>query len=266
MKIVFWNTNRNKDHTPVVKLVDNTGVDLLFLAECSEDAFWELKKSYEEVIAPASKSKIKCFKINQAISCYCVREISPSLILYQAEYHTIQCTLGVLHLRSKLYADPHFQNGLAYDCIAGIKNYEDENDNMDTVLIGDFNMNPFDPGMVVSRGFNSVCSQKIAQKNDRTVADKVCHYFYNPSWKSFSGMGDEIYGSYYYHSCSGGHDFHWNNFDQVLLRPSVIQKYDHVFRILHDVAGFDLTKKNNGISDHYPIFLELQEKTNVEFT
>lgn len=127
-------------------------------------------------------------------------------------------------------------------------------------------MNPFDPGMVVSDGFNSVCSETIAKKISRIVGGEECPYFYNPSWKNYSGIGNKIYGSYYYHSCSGGHEFHWNNLDQVLLRPSIIEKYDHVFKILHDVVGYDLTKKNNGISDHYPIFLELQEKSNVGTT
>lgn len=273
MKIIFWNIHCNKDQNPVAKLdavaglVDNRETDLLFLAECSEEMLAEIKKTYEEVIVPAS-SKIKCFKIGQAISCRCIKEIGPTrFVFFHVESGAIKCTLVVLHLPSKFHADVHRQHGISGKCILEINAYEQTVANTDTVLIGDFNMNPFDPGMVVFDGFNSVCSQDIAKKGKRIVDGENYNYFYNPSWKFFSGMDNEtfkktFYGTYYYHGCSGGHEFHWNNFDQVLLRPSMIRQYDHVFEILHDVAGFDLTKKND-ISDHYPIFLELREKTHV---
>jgi hypothetical protein len=159
MKIIFWNTHKNKDHTSAVKLVDNTKIDLLFLAECSEELLAELRKTYHEVIVPSSKSKVRCFRVNRAISCQCMREIGSNLVIFHVELDAVKCTLGVLHLRSKPHADPYLQHDFARDCITGINRYEYENQNMDTVLIGDFNMNPFDPGMVLSRGFNSVCSQ-----------------------------------------------------------------------------------------------------------
>jgi len=141
------------------------------------------------------------------------------------------------------------------------ENWKDKTQN--TILIGDFNMNPFDPGMVCTRSFNSVCSLDIAKKmRCRKIKDsgEIFTYFYNPSWKIYADAGNhDVHGTYYYDRCKSG-QFHWNNLDQALLRPSILESYNHRFEVLYDTLNFDLRKENNGVSDHYPIMLEILEK------
>ena len=53
-----------------------------------------------------------------------------------------------------------------------------------TILVGDFNMNPFETGMVAARGLHGVMSRHIAQRGSRTVQGRSYPFFYNPMWSS----------------------------------------------------------------------------------
>jgi exonuclease III len=167
--------------------------------------------------------------------------------------------LGTVHLLPKNHASSDTQSLEAKDYVREVRLVEKDEQQKNTILIGDFNMNPFDPGMISASTFNSVCSPAIALKRCRTFQWESYDYFFNPTWKNYAGVGKDIYGTYYHHSC-GADEFHWNNFDQALVSPSILQQYNPEFSILHDVLRFDLRKENNGISDHYPILLELKEK------
>jgi hypothetical protein len=167
--------------------------------------------------------------------------------------------LGTVHLLSKMNTTPQTQSLEAGEYVRKVRMIEKELQQKNTILIGDFNMNPFEPGMVSASVFNSVCSLDIALKQSRKFQYVDYDYFYNPAWKNYAGVGNEVYGTYYHHSY-GMDEFHWNNYDQALIRPAILQQYRPEFSVLHDKVWFDLRNKNNNISDHYPILLELKEK------
>jgi Endonuclease/Exonuclease/phosphatase family. len=273
MKIVFWNINKNENLAVIQKLVEKTTPDLLFLAECPKDFALKIKrKIIPEIrppyIPPNSKPKIRGFSISSNCQTNCIEVSNNRLIFYSIREGEMLLLLGTVHLIDKRNHNDFSQYRQACAIVSDVKKIESawQKKTSDTILIGDFNMNPFDPGMVVGDAFNSVCSEQIAQKRPRKVNKEKYTYFYNPSWKIYAGVGNCVHGSYYYHSCKSG-EFHWNNFDQVLLRPSILNKYHHTFEVLHDVLGFDLRDgnktKGNKISDHYPIMLTIEEKKHV---
>ena len=260
MKIAFWNIKQNENLDHVVKLVDSVGPDVLFLAESSPEMVELLQDRYK-TLGPgiSSEPKIYGFAVSEQLKCSFDRKYQNRLFLYRLTWRKEDFSLGVVHLPSKNHTTNLAQSHDAAKYAQEIRVYEKERKHKNTILIGDFNMNPFDPGMVLASVFNSVCSPAIALKQKRKVKDEYHDYFFNPSWKNYAGVGNEVYGTYYYHSC-GEDEFLWNNLDQALVRPSILQKYDPHFFVLHDVLGFDLRTKNNGVSDHYPILLELKEK------
>jgi hypothetical protein len=203
--------------------------------------------------------KIRCFIISKKMECSLKREYKNRLFLYQLTWKNKRFLLGTVHLLSKNNASAHAQRLEAKGYVREIQMFEREQQQKDTIVIGDFNMNPFDPGMVSASVFNSVCSAEIALKGTRMFQSEKYDYFFNPAWKNYAGIGNEVYGTYFYHSV-GADEFHWNNFDQALIRPSILQQYEPKFSVLHDILGYDLRKRNNGVSDHYPILLELKEK------
>jgi exonuclease III len=266
MRIVFWNINRKSDVEIIHQLVEKSTPDLLFLAECPDEMVSKIDSSFPEikppVTPPKSDPKVRGFNISNIYQIDCVNNDFDRYWFYVVEKDDKIFLLGTVHLIDQRNHDKHAQCRVARDAMEQIQRHETamRSKTQNTILIGDFNMNPFDPGMVVADGFNSVCSLEIAKKRSRKVSNKDYTYFYNPSWKIYAGIGNHIHGTYYYRRCDGGHTFHWNNLDQVLLRPSILEKYDHCFEVLHNTLDFDLRKSNNSVSDHYPILLEIKDK------
>jgi hypothetical protein len=130
-------------------------------------------------------------------------------------------------------------------------------------LIGDLNSNPFDNGLVLPRSLHAVMPRRVAEQVSREVSHRPWPYFFNPMW-GFFGDGTASPPGTCYYSPEGSHRaFHWNMFDQVLIRPSLLPYYasDSV-RIVHTLGTENLTKAN-GIpdrdvgSDHLPIRIRL---------
>src|SRR5215211_5035003 len=104
-----------------------------------------------------------------------------------------------------------------------------------TVLVGDFNMNPFDLGMVGAQALNAVMTRDLARREGRTVAGRPYRYFYNPMWGCYGDRTPGPAGTYYY-SAPGPRGYYWHLFDQVLLRPTLMESLAEL-RILEDDGG-----------------------------
>jgi hypothetical protein len=129
-----------------------------------------------------------------------------------------------------------------------------------TIIVGDFNMNPFEDGMVSMNGLNAVMSENIAITGYRTVQGKDFKYFYNPMWSFYGDVGNNVTGSYFYRK---NDNFSWNVFDQVLLRPSLIPNFDkNSLTFLDNICGESLLSKSgyidNKFSDHLPLIFKLK--------
>ena len=90
-----------------------------------------------------------------------------------------------------------------------------------TVLIGDLNMNPFEPGMVGALTLNAVRTRRLAVRRPRRIEGLECPYFYNPMWGFFRESPQTPPGSHYYDK-GGTFTHYWNIYDQVLVRPDLL--------------------------------------------
>jgi hypothetical protein len=79
--------------------------------------------------------------------------------------------IAAVHLASKLHWTSESQ---AFECTQIARKIADEEDRVGhqrTVVFGDFNMNPFEAGLVSCAGFNAVMSRRIAARIPRTSMD-----------------------------------------------------------------------------------------------
>lgn len=165
-----------------------------------------------------------------------------------------------VHLPSKLYKSDWDQYSKSTRVAQQIQEVESEYEHQRTLVIGDFNMNPFEAGMISASGFHGIMTQEIAQKRSRTVDGEEKHYFYNPMWGRMGDYVDNISGTYYY---NGGGEccYFWNTFDQVLLRPDLLKYFSHQnLHIISKIGDKSLIKNNkidSNFSDHLPIFIAL---------
>ena len=131
------------------------------------------------------------------------------------------------------------------------------------IVLGDFNMNPFEPGMIKANGFHGPMSSEVAERGSRTVQKRDYAYFYNPTWSLFGDLNKDVSGTYYYqraeHIC-----YEWNVFDQVLIRPSMVSNFvKGSLEIIQDDSVTSLVTNRNVpnkiiYSDHLPLFFTLK--------
>ncbi len=139
-----------------------------------------------------------------------------------------------------------------------------------TILVGDLNMNPFDGGLVQTTALHAVMSRNLAGVVVGHAARAGYPVFYNPMW---SCLGDRPAhrlqpggrrrppGSYYFDNTNDRANQFWQTFDQVLLRPDLMEALTR-----HEILESDGTEdfvtaagkpKTTSISDHLPIAFEL---------
>lgn len=150
----------------------------------------------------------------------------------------------------------------ASQIIREFEQLEEERNTENSIVVGDFNMNPFDSGMVSSLSFNAVMCPQIAKKRSRKVLQEERKFYYNPMWHLMGNASNSSKGTFYYSTETKS--YYWYTYDQVILRPDLIDKFDlNKLKIIDVINKNRLTSKNNipdkkRISDHLPIKFELK--------
>ena len=96
-----------------------------------------------------------------------------------------------VHLPSKLHQKDEDREFNVRNISDRISDQESRIGHNRTMVIGDFNMDPFENGMIVADGLHAVMDKNIAGIGDRRVGGKRYHLFYNPMW---SRLGDDTIG------------------------------------------------------------------------
>lgn len=271
LKLLFWNTNKKKCLKELENIASYYEIDIFILVEnpaSSTEILLNLNKVNSNYFPQHPLSQ--CKKITVITKFHhdfakpisedtrtTIRKISIPLIP--------EFLLCGVHLVDKMN---NFNESQSENCTIIRKELEEiekKEDNSSSIIVGDFNMNPFESGVVNANGFHATMSRKVALKNARTINARTYNFFYNPMWNMLGDINKKVSGTYYYpraeHLC-----YHWNMFDQVILRPSLIKHFDeNNFSILDNDGTKSLLTKN-GIpnkqlySDHLPIFFTLNFK------
>lgn len=130
-----------------------------------------------------------------------------------------------------------------------------------TVLVGDLNMNPFDPGLVGTQALNAVMAKNLARPVERRVAGRGYRCFYNPMWGCFGDRSPGPPGSFFL-TGSDPASHYWNIYDQVLLRPDLMQTLTHL-EIMDSDGAEPLVNRSQRparsmCSDHLPLYFRLE--------
>ncbi|MDR1385410.1 MAG: hypothetical protein LBJ67_16415 [Planctomycetaceae bacterium] len=155
MKIIFWNINqREKERiSPELEkanflreLIRINSPDILFLAECSSDLMKKISQNFSMIFPSIQKeSKIWGFQIKNDCQINLVDDNNERVVLYKVSSKVGHFLLVTLHLLDKRNYDDGGRLLFAQRVADKINRWETEwNHSNGTVLIGDFNMNPFD--------------------------------------------------------------------------------------------------------------------------
>jgi hypothetical protein len=263
---LFWNTNGKPLADAIAAIAKAESVDILLLCECAieaKDLLNTLNSGDTEFhFADAQNREISIF------TRFPGRYFSP---VYESDRLSIrrlrlpaieELLVAVVHFPSKLFWSDESQMFECTNLSNTIVDEEKKAGHARTLLVGDFNMNPFEKGVVSAGGLHAVATRRVAGRGERTVQGRSYPFFYNPMWGHFGDGSQRPAGTYYYERAEHVNYF-WNNFDQVLIRPHLMDRFrSDQLRIL-DSAGETPLSRDNGTpdrvnaSDHFPLLFAL---------
>lgn len=262
MKILLWNTKKNKINKLLGELVEQENADYVALIEYDDDIdeligiLNEKGRKYNKYVTIGADNMVAFGKLTNV-------KPGPHEKRYSIQVVNDTMIICCIHLSSRLYGDyPDRQLIDAQKIVSEIKNYEKENDMYNTVVIGDFNANPYDKMCLGALGFHAVPIRTVAKKGRRKVEDSYFDMFYNPTWNL---LGDFNYPpGTFFHGGSNPVNSFWHLLDQVLLSPTLIDSFnEESLKIVYKVNGKKIINEeghpDKQISDHLPIMFEIED-------
>jgi len=268
INFAFWNTNRKKCLVEINNIIAAYNIDILILAEntANEDEILFNLNSKNSDFHPNHPNSL-CEKL-KIYSKFHYDFIEPFEESHRYSVRNLalpvlpNMNLICLHFGDKSNFNPESQSEMASEMNQFISMVETKSGHNRTIIIGDFNMNPFEVGMIKANGFHATMSHKLAKEEKRKVQFSEYDYFYNPMWGLFGDIANDPCGTYYYRNAELV-NYQWNIFDQILLRPSIADNLDKksIKIITNDGSKNLITKKgipNKQLySDHLPITFTL---------
>ena len=265
---LFWNLNNKPLQDTIAHLVQKHRIDVIVLGESSI-----LPANLLLTLNPKGRADYfyapgyACTKV-QFYTRFTWQFILP---LFESDRLTIRhlrlpgqtdIILAASHFPSKLYWNEESQSFECMNLANSITDVEAKIGHCRTILVGDLNMNPFEDGMVAASGLNASMTRQIAARGTRTVQQKEYRFFYNPMWHFFGDGNPGAPGTYYY-AASEHRVYFWNIFDQVLIRPELLTRFDNKDLMILNSDGNNSLLNANGLpdavnySDHLPIIFNL---------
>lgn len=174
-----------------------------------------------------------------------------------------QYELWFTHLSSPMYAwHPNsVNNEEARGLREGIEKREQAMLHTRSVVIGDFNMEPFSESMTTPEYMNAASCVTVAAQNSKAARHQTqIRYFFNPMWTLLgSWRSNRQPGSFYRNDVSAS--VQWHMIDQVLVRPDLIFSLQAGSPVILASAGKTPLTTPSGaiasISDHLPVLVTL---------
>ena len=274
MKFLFWNIQKKPLGHLVRALVDEHDIDVVILAEVNDA---------RAILDALSAGRGRGFHTDPLPDTMSRRERRP-VIFWRLREDAVRLRRDIqgaifrelvttshpsilvvaVHLPSRVGTGKHDQLQEALRVGTRLRDEEARLGHQRTLVVGDFNMNPFDKGIMTADAFHAVMTQAMARGGPRRVRYEERPYFYNPMWGC---LGDRTPGppGTYYHDSPGHLPHFWNTFDQVLIRPDLLDVFDAGSLQISERAGeVALLDPNSGrpnqlvVSDHLPILFSLR--------
>ncbi len=274
--LAFWNVNARVSPETIAVLAREWDVDIIILAENETDRFEILRKLNADANGlyfsdPGQSDRLTIWTRFRP-EPFCLVRDSPGVAIRHYSLRPGESFLVVaVHLASKLWTKTEDQIFVAAELGHDIRAAEERVGHSRTIVIGDLNMNPFESGVVGSGGLHGVMDRRIASGGSRRIRGKDYMFFYNPMWSKLGDGGPAPPGTYF-HNNSSDVNYFWNMFDQVLVRPALLDSLPNdSVSIVTRIGDMDLLtdrgRPNSTVaSDHLPIVCklsEIQETANV---
>lgn len=271
MNIAFWNVPGATRADHVASLVLEHHVDVLVAAEADRlDA-----DTVADHLAPLGpfESPGPFRGKGRKLLVLTRRELGARMVLEEQRQVAFRVTKGGLdllcvglHLESGLWRRPGDAEAGLRRAAATIAKLEEEQGLDRTVVIGDFNVDPYFHGMADFESFHAVMDRRIAARGTRTFKGAKRRFFYNPMWSLLGDVDERSAGSYFDRGASSHvAPMYWHTFDQALVRPALLRHLpERPVRLVSTLGGRQCVDEDRrplkAFSDHLPLLLTLDER------
>ena len=223
MKILFWNTNNNLlINQAIYNIVCKEEIDILALAEYAGNGPELLRKLAASDIRMTQYAAIGCKNIAFFGN---IDNVQPGTqdSRYSVQIINNEYILCCIHLPSQLHNSSEARAIIIRRIIHDVLQHEATLNTKKSILLGDFNEDPYDTGCLNASSFHALPSADDALRERRQVLGEFFEMFYNPMWNFFGDFSSPP--GTYYHTNSDAVTPFWHMFDQVLIRPCLIRSF-----------------------------------------
>lgn len=261
MKIIFWNTKNVANFDIILSIIEQEQPDLFYLAEFSNSEIIKHKKSletinYEYFINPICDKIITLKEKKLSNISLSIQHKDYSCIYYRNyDLHII-----ALHMPSQM---SYNLDALKYNLSIFKSEFENHigySDDKNILLIGDFNVNPFESPIISFDGLGA--TNTINFNSRKTFRGSEQSIYYNPTWnlyskKHFPGTFRKTRPSNTVFDIIDHHLLDQVIISQKLLKVIKNDNLDIIYKT-SDFDIFDEAKLKINFSDHLPIKYEFE--------
>jgi len=259
-RVIFWNMNRKDLREAVCELAQSVSADIVVLCECGAPASDVLRSLRTQVDSAffmpreIQASRFQCFSRVAGLDmseAHSGRRLS----IRQWKAGNDQRLMAFVHGVDVRNHDQAARQSNMQELCREIQYHGSLQGTSRLVLIGDFNMNPFDSALNLAAGMNAMMTRACTEAGTRVLSGKTYDFYYNPMWSLFGDNTPGPAGTIYNTSSQG--PYGWSMFDQVIMHHSLIPAFEKVEIITE--TGRRTLKNSSGrpnkrnYSDHFPI-------------
>ena len=254
--ILFWNLAKHDLSSLAINLINESNVDVAIFCE------------HNNLNKAIIKENLLNFKFYEGFSndsrilVLIKKELDISgfqdkkhYTIFKIDFTDFSINIVGTHLLSKLHEQDTSRRIIITDMLQDLSTYENENNK--SIIIGDFNLAPYDSQMLDVDLFNSVIFEELIEKEEFSKAyGHEFRRFYNPFLRTVS-ENEKKYGSYYYNKQN---TTYWFMYDQCLIRKDLIPLFKNIeiVKRINDIELLEENKPNGDISDHLPILVTIE--------
>ena len=254
----------------VCSLAKSTDADIVVLCESTVDGSCTLKRLQDDVNTafnipkPTSRKRFQCFSRNPTL------DFSQVHSGFRTSVHSLNLPslpnslLALVHGVDIQNYDTEERQSFAQSLATELKFVRNDRRTDRLIVMGDFNMNPFDRGMNLAAGLNAMMAKSCVVAGTRKHLGAEYDLYYNPMWSLLGDLSAGPPGTIYDTSRRG--PYGWSMLDQVILSHSLVDILQDV-QILTSTGDHSLIDGNGRpshkvASDHLPLMLTLRGNEN----
>lgn len=257
MNLSFWNLKNNSIGKYIVDCLVENDIDVALFSEHKAVDFLQIEKSTEYKYIEGLGGCEKIVMLIKRSFNVEIKQEQSRYALYYITNNSLHYIIAGIHLQDRRNVDTATRIACIGRLVNDISNVESRCKCKKTIIIGDFNANPYDDELLQMNAFNAVLFKDVIQKSETRTLDRIRYRrFYNPT-VHFISESTKNYGSFYF--TSGSSTPVWHCLDQVLVSKELCDSIISMnyLKVINKKSLIKNTKPDETISDHLPLLVTL---------